>query len=169
MRCSDKSSPGRIKQAWGVFLPVVFHRLLQLGTLFVSTSLLSAEHWAFQPLKPGKEQSIDAYIQKELAEHGLKPAPRADARTLIRRAHFDLTGLPPSDVSDTSDLSDKPTPLIDASSHPALRRAMGTPLAGRGPLLGHQRLRLCPRGKELGACHAVSRLGRARAERRHAV
>ncbi len=74
---------------------VLFHRLLQLGTLLVSTSLLSAEHWAFQPLKPGKEQSIDEFIQKKLAKHGLKPSPRADARTLARRASFDLTGLPP--------------------------------------------------------------------------
>ena len=81
-------------------------RLIQLGALLLSTSLLAAEHWAFQPLKPGTEQSIDAYIQKTLAQHGLKPSPRADARTLVRRASFDLTGLPPSDVSDTSDLSD---------------------------------------------------------------
>ena len=81
-------------------------RLIQLGALLLSTSLLAAEHWAFQPLKPGKEQGIDAYIQKTLAQHGLKPSPRADARTLIRRASFDLTGRPPSDVSDTSDLSD---------------------------------------------------------------
>jgi hypothetical protein len=74
---------------------VLFHRLLQLGTLLVSTSLLSAEHWAFQPLKPGKEQSIDEFIQKKLAKHGLQASPRADARTLARRASFDLTGLPP--------------------------------------------------------------------------
>ena len=87
--------------------PAVPRRLLHLATLLVSTSLLSAEHWAFQPLKPGKEQSIDAYIQKTLSQHGLQPAPRADARTLIRRVSFDLTGLPPSDVSDSSDLSDK--------------------------------------------------------------
>ena len=73
----------------------VFHRLLQLGTLIVSTSLLSAEHWAFQPLKPVKDTSIDEFIQKKLAENGLKPSPRADARTLARRASFDLTGLPP--------------------------------------------------------------------------
>jgi hypothetical protein len=73
----------------------VFHRLLQLGSLFVSTSLLSAEHWAFQPLKPVKGTSIDEFIQKKLAEHGLKPSPRADDRTLVRRASFDLTGLPP--------------------------------------------------------------------------
>jgi hypothetical protein len=74
---------------------VLFHRLLQLGTLLVSTSLLSSEHWAFQPLNPGKEQSIDEFIQKKLAENGLKASPRADARTLARRASFDLTGLPP--------------------------------------------------------------------------
>ncbi len=73
----------------------VFHRLLQLGTLIVSTSLLSAEHWAFQPLKPVKGTSIDEFIQKKLAENGLKPSPPADARTLARRASFDLMGLPP--------------------------------------------------------------------------
>ena len=73
----------------------VFHRLLQLGSLLVSTSLLSAEHWAFQPLKPGGGTNIDEFIQKKLAENGLHPSPRADARTLIRRASFDLTGLPP--------------------------------------------------------------------------
>ncbi len=73
----------------------VFHRLLQLGSLLVSTSLLSAEHWAFKPLKPVKGASIDEFIQRKLAEHGLNPSPRADARTLARRASFDLTGLPP--------------------------------------------------------------------------
>jgi hypothetical protein len=73
----------------------VFRRFLQLGILLVSTSLLSAEHWAFQPLKPVKGTSIDEFIRKKLAENGLKPAPPADARTLARRASFDLTGLPP--------------------------------------------------------------------------
>jgi hypothetical protein len=73
----------------------VFHRLLQLGILFVSTSLFSAEHWAFQPLKPVKGTSIDEFILKKLAENRLKPSSRADARTLARRASFDLTGLPP--------------------------------------------------------------------------
>jgi hypothetical protein len=75
-------------------------RLFQLAALLLITSSVSAEHWAFQPLKPGKQQSIDAYLQNA-------SAPRADARTLIRRAHVDLTGLPASDVSDSSDLSDK--------------------------------------------------------------
>ena len=38
---------------------------------------------------------IDAFIQAKLAAHGLSSAPLADRRTLIRRAYFDLIGLPP--------------------------------------------------------------------------
>ena len=82
-------------------------RIVQISALFISTSLLAAEHWSFQPLKPGKGNSIDEFIQRGLAEKGMKSSPRADAHTLIRRATFDLTGLPPSDESDSSDMSDK--------------------------------------------------------------
>ena len=59
-------------------------------------------HWAFQPIvkptvptRPG-QSPIDALIERQLASQGLVPAPRADKRTLIRRATFDLTGLPPT-------------------------------------------------------------------------
>jgi len=51
--------------------------------------------WSFKPLAK-KEGGIDDYIRAKLTEHGLKPAPQADMRTLIRRLYFDLTGLPPS-------------------------------------------------------------------------
>lgn len=84
----------------------MLRRIIQLGAL-ITTSLFSADHWAFQPLKQVQGGSIDEFIQKKLSEHGLKPSPRADARTLARRASFDLTGLPPSDLYETSDLSDK--------------------------------------------------------------
>jgi len=42
------------------------------------------------------QNPIDAFILAALRKEGLKPAPPADRRTLIRRAYFDLTGLPPS-------------------------------------------------------------------------
>jgi hypothetical protein len=57
-------------------------------------------HWAFQPLRvppvPAGRDAIDHLIQANLKENGLPPAPLADRRTLLRRAVFDLTGLPPT-------------------------------------------------------------------------
>ncbi|MEX2113117.1 MAG: PSD1 and planctomycete cytochrome C domain-containing protein [Pirellulales bacterium] len=63
--------------------------------------------WAFRavvdpqvppPLPGATENSspIDRFIDAALAERGLTAAPRADKRTLVRRAFFDLIGLPPS-------------------------------------------------------------------------
>ena len=60
--------------------------------------------WSFQPVKrPAIPQvnsaastAIDKLIVARLESEGLKPAPRADKRTLIRRATIDLTGLPPT-------------------------------------------------------------------------
>ncbi|MBL05839.1 MAG: hypothetical protein CMJ99_09420 [Planctomycetes bacterium] len=56
--------------------------------------------WAYQPLKRPKvpkegANPIDAFIDARLPE-GLKAAPQADPATLIRRAAYNLTGLPPS-------------------------------------------------------------------------
>ncbi|MEO6183757.1 MAG: PSD1 and planctomycete cytochrome C domain-containing protein, partial [Verrucomicrobiota bacterium] len=66
----------------------------------------SKTHWAFQPvanppLPPVKNKSwvrtpIDQFILARLDEKNLPPSPLVDKRTLIRRATFDLTGLPPS-------------------------------------------------------------------------
>ena len=60
-----------------------------------------ADLWAYQPLvRPQVPDStanpIDAFVDARLAAIGLAPAPPADRRTLIRRAAFDLTGLPPT-------------------------------------------------------------------------
>ncbi|MFK5922857.1 MAG: PSD1 and planctomycete cytochrome C domain-containing protein [Verrucomicrobiota bacterium] len=64
--------------------------------------------WAYQKVKktkvprefiPAKNRQqanpIDAFINRKLATAKLTAAPAADRRTLIRRASFDLTGLPP--------------------------------------------------------------------------
>lgn len=79
---------------------------------------ISAEgraYWAFQkpiraPLPVPKhaptENPIDAFIDRALEEHGLQPAPRADERTLVRRAYLDLTGLPPTPAEITAYLNE---------------------------------------------------------------
>ncbi len=62
--------------------------------------------WSFQPLKPvpvpdikaskWARTSIDRLVYAKLVEAGIKPSAQADRRTLIRRATYDLTGLPPT-------------------------------------------------------------------------
>jgi cytochrome c553 len=62
--------------------------------------------WAFQPVRDDPpppvghdflgRNAIDRFILAELERHGIAPAPPADRRTWIRRATFDLTGLPPT-------------------------------------------------------------------------
>jgi mono/diheme cytochrome c family protein len=66
-------------------------------------------YWAFQAPKqtapprisgPGlskwNQNPIDAFLLASMKAKGLKPSPRANRRTLIRRAYLDLTGLPPT-------------------------------------------------------------------------
>jgi hypothetical protein len=63
-------------------------------------------HWAFQPVrKPALPKvnnaawctsPIDFFVLSRLEKRGLKPNPKASKLTLIRRATFDLTGLPPT-------------------------------------------------------------------------
>jgi hypothetical protein len=59
-------------------------------------------YWAFQPIQapalPEGDASnpIDRFIHARLKKEGIKPAPSADPRTLIRRLTFDLIGLPPT-------------------------------------------------------------------------
>lgn len=61
----------------------------------------SDEIWAFQPVaKPEVPNSnthpIDAFINQKLKKADIPPASNADSRTLVRRAYYDLTGLPPT-------------------------------------------------------------------------
>ena len=57
---------------------------------------MASEHWSFQPVQHIEAPSVDALIHAKLRAQGLSPSPKADRRTLIRRASFDLLGLPPT-------------------------------------------------------------------------
>jgi hypothetical protein len=74
-------------------------------------------YWVFQPVrKPAAptvtnrvwiKSPIDAFILKELEAKQLVPSAPADKTTLIRRATFDLTGLPPAPAEVAAFLTDK--------------------------------------------------------------
>ncbi|MDQ3438904.1 MAG: PSD1 and planctomycete cytochrome C domain-containing protein, partial [Planctomycetota bacterium] len=67
-------------------------------------------HWSFQPVQAVKtpepaataaalgwvKTDVDRFVLAKLNEKGLAPSKIADRRTLIRRATFDLLGLPPT-------------------------------------------------------------------------
>jgi hypothetical protein len=64
------------------------------------------QHWAFQPVRQVEPPTVkeadwarsplDRFILAGLEAKGLRPNPPADRRTLLRRAAFDLVGLPPT-------------------------------------------------------------------------
>jgi hypothetical protein len=88
-------------------------------------------HWSFRkrtlPMIPQISEAadrawvrnpIDAFVLTKLRQAGLRPAPEADRRTLVRRLYFDLTGLPPSPAAVAAFVAD-PSPaayekLVDA-------------------------------------------------------
>ncbi|MDA0812494.1 MAG: PSD1 and planctomycete cytochrome C domain-containing protein [Verrucomicrobia bacterium] len=62
--------------------------------------------WSFQPVRPVEppmtndaawpRNEIDRFVLAEMEKHGLNPASGAEKRMLLRRATFDLTGVPPT-------------------------------------------------------------------------
>ncbi len=71
--------------------------------------------WSFQPVRspappktagPWARNAIDRFIQAKLDEKGLKPAKPTGKLTLLRRATFDLHGLPPSETEIADFLAD---------------------------------------------------------------
>jgi hypothetical protein len=65
----------------------------------------AGRHWAFAPVRKVSpppdatgwaDTPIDRFILAGLRARGLRPAPPADRRTLLRRLYFDVVGLPPT-------------------------------------------------------------------------
>jgi hypothetical protein len=87
-----------------------FARWVKLGAAWPTTRptadpFAAGKHWAFRPVRkpepPGdptgwSANAVDRFLAAGLREHGLRPVPDADRRTLLRRVTFDLTGLPPT-------------------------------------------------------------------------
>ncbi|MGH9939643.1 MAG: DUF1549 domain-containing protein, partial [Blastocatellia bacterium] len=73
-------------------------------------------HWAYQKVKKPKtplvrnrawvKTPVDAFVLAKLERGRIKPAPAADKITLLRRATFDLTGLPPTPEEVSAFLAD---------------------------------------------------------------
>ena len=72
-------------------------------------------HWAYQPVQlpaipriNGSQirNEIDAFVARQLSQHGLTFSPLATRATLIRRLTFDLLGVPPSPLEIEAFVSD---------------------------------------------------------------
>ena len=78
---------------------------IELMSDWIRQGAVWKKHWSFmpptRPEPPNVEpadwpmNSIDRFVLKRLQREGLRPAPRADRETLIRRVTFDLTGFLP--------------------------------------------------------------------------
>ncbi|MBM3981378.1 MAG: DUF1553 domain-containing protein [Planctomycetes bacterium] len=84
--------------------------LVALGALALTARAADPlpDDWAFKPVvKPKAANSIDAFLLAKLGAKQLTYAPEADRRTLIRRAYFDLVGLPPTPEQVEAFVNDK--------------------------------------------------------------
>ena len=97
---------------------------------------VARRHWALQPVqKPAVPSSgdprmspIDAFVQATRAERGLTAAPEADARTLLRRVTYGLTGLPPT--ADETDAFVRDYPRDPSAYERVVDRLLATPAYG---------------------------------------
>lgn len=99
----------------------------ELLSRWIAQGAAYQRHWAYErPVKPAVPQGangIDFLVQKRLAAVGLKPSPRADQRTLVRRLYFDLIGLPPTPERMQRFLDDKEPKAYEYLVEALLRNA----------------------------------------------
>jgi hypothetical protein len=92
--------------------------------------------WAFRPLQPGSPppasapawdtHPIDRLVFAGLQQAGLTPNPRAERATLLRRATFVLTGLPPTPEAIDAFVADR----ADDAWNKAIDRLLASPHYG---------------------------------------
>ncbi len=103
----DPLSPAEVAaiEAW-----VKAGAIIPEGRVLEDRYVPGREWWSLKPItsvkspvasEPGSDRNwihneIDAFVLAKQKEKGLRPSPGATPRELVRRLHFDLTGLPPS-------------------------------------------------------------------------
>ncbi len=83
--------------------------------------IVKDEAWVQSPL--------DRFILKRLEKEGFSPAPRADWRTLIRRATYDLTGMPPTE-KEIADFKGAATRDLNSAFEKLIDRLLASPRYG---------------------------------------
>jgi hypothetical protein len=89
----------------------------QAGESPASDSQSQPRFWSFRPVSAAAapavgnrsrgQSAIDGFLRAALEKNGLSPTEPADRRTLIRRATFDLIGLPPTPEEVDAFLADR--------------------------------------------------------------
>ena len=88
---------GTVARVLGICFAVGFGAVATSAAASPAFTTQQRAYWAFQPIVAFEQQrSIDSFITAKLEARGIDLAPQADKRTLIRRATFDLIGLPPT-------------------------------------------------------------------------
>src|SRR5688500_15942552 len=87
------------------------------ATLCASAATPESALWSLRPIERPSEphitnaswsrNSIDKFILARLEREGMRPAPEANAATLLRRVTLDLTGLPPAPEEVAAFLADQ--------------------------------------------------------------
>ena len=119
---------------------------------------------------PGRRSTASSWPQLEAK--GLRPSGPADKRALLRRATFDLIGLPPTPEEVEAFVADESPDAFERVvdrllESPRYGERWGTALARRRPVRRRPGAHL--RGPPVSVRISVSRLGRQGVERRHAL
>ncbi len=115
------------------------------------------KHWAYEkPVRPAvpavrqadwPKQGLDRFVLARLESENLKPSPPADRLVWLRRAAFDLTGLPPTEEAAHAFLADKSTDAFERAADrllalPSFGERWATPwldLARYADTMGYER------------------------------
>ncbi len=130
-------------RSWGFRGSLPFAVVLMVGTALAQEQYTEPpldesdrEHWAFQPISEvevpaasfgeWEQNPIDHFVGRKLKAAGLRPHPKADPRTLLRRLKFDLLGLPPpTEEVVNAEATDFGTLIADLLSRPGYGERWG--------------------------------------------